>query len=84
MNPIIFLIQGIGATVFIIMLELLLAPPISRTQRTILYLYNIFCGLFLTIYTGNVGTPALLAGSFLILLFTPAKVRLWNCGFGAS
>ena len=78
MNPIIFLIQGIGATVFIIMLELLLAPPISRTQRTILYLYNIFCGLFLTIYTGNVGTPALLAGSFLILLFTPAKVRLWN------
>lgn len=78
MNPIVFFIQSVGVAVFIVMLELFLVSQISRKQRFLLYFYVTFCSVFLTIYTGNVGTPALLAGSFLILLFTPAKVRLWN------
>ena len=78
MNPIVFFIQSVGVAVFIVMLELFLVPQISRKQRFLLYFYVTFCSVFLTIYTGNAGTPALLAGSFLILLFTPAKVRLWN------
>ena len=72
-----FFIQGAGTLVFIIMLELLLVVS-SRKIKNLLYLYIIVCSIFLSIYAGYLGTPALLAGSFLILLFTPAKVRLWN------
>lgn len=78
LNPIMFLIQGTGAAVFIIMLEFLFVPPIPRRQKIFLYLYIVFCSMFLSIYTGNLGTPILLAGCFLILLFAPAKFRLWN------
>ena len=78
MSSIELFLQGTGTVVFIIMLEFLLIPPLSRIQRCFLYLYVTFCGMFLSFSAGYLGTPALLAGCFLILLFAPAQFRLWN------
>lgn len=63
---------------FLIIIELLLMPPISVKCRWILYLYILFCSLFLAYYLDQLGTPLLLIGCSLIIILPKSSSRIWN------
>ena len=81
MNIYFILCQLIATITFLIMCKFVLAAPTSKFFAICLYVYIPFCCLVIAPFSGQIGTPILLLGTFIILLFFNKAYRIYNLLF---